>query len=100
MGDIYRNEPIRWSHQAKDEKGRIIEIEDHLLQISDLCLSCKRIRRPGVPVTCDAFPDGIPEEVLAGDFDHVKEHPGDGGKQFAPIEEGFDPATLTRGGER
>jgi len=24
---------------------------------------------------CVAFPDGIPEDILTGDFDHTKKHP-------------------------
>ncbi len=40
-------------------------------------------------LTCDAFPDGIPDAILDGDFDHTQPYPGDHGIQFAPKE----PAT-------
>lgn len=36
--------------------------------------------------TCDAFPDGIPEEIWVGDNDHTKPYEGDHGIQFEPIE--------------
>lgn len=32
--------------------------------------------------TCDAFPDGIPEEVFSNERDHRMPYPGDGGIRF------------------
>jgi len=31
---------------------------------------------------CDAFPDGIPDEILRQGFDHRNEYPGDNGIRF------------------
>ncbi len=41
---------------------------------------------------CEAFPNGIPEDILIGKFDHRtpypnSEHPTDNGIRFEPIEE-------------
>ncbi len=53
-----------------------------------LCWSCKRYNATPMGLhTCEAFPDGIPEEILNWTFDHHNPHPGDGGKQFVPSEE-------------
>ncbi|GAB5492415.1 MAG: hypothetical protein Phog2KO_26300 [Phototrophicaceae bacterium] len=47
------------------------------------CLYCKHfhiLNRSGL--FCDAFPDGIPDEIVKGHFDHRKPHPNDNGVQF------------------
>jgi len=33
---------------------------------------------------CEAFPDGIPDEILRQGFDHRNEFPGDNGIRFVP----------------
>lgn len=56
----------------------------------ELCNDCKHRSKnwdtESIP-TCDAFPDGIPEEVLLCDIDHRKPVEGDHGIQFEPDEE-------------
>ena len=52
-----------------------------------LCASCKHFR-PEPPAgkaygfSCDAFPDGIPDDILNWEADYRKEYPGDHGIQY------------------
>ena len=43
------------------------------------CTGCRRYHDDG---TCDAFPDGIPHEIVTGLWDHRKPFPGDRGLRF------------------
>ncbi|MGB9866725.1 MAG: hypothetical protein ACPLPR_02300 [Bacillota bacterium] len=36
---------------------------------------------------CDAFPQGIPDDIFFEYFDHRKPYPGDGGIRFEPKDE-------------
>jgi hypothetical protein len=36
--------------------------------------------------SCDAFPDGIPDEIWTGKNDHKKPYPGDHDIQFEKLE--------------
>lgn len=53
--------------------------------IIPVCLECKH-RHPtpeaGAPMTCDAFPDGIPEEIIYEGENHDEPYPGDHGIRF------------------
>jgi hypothetical protein len=56
-----------------------------------ICIDCARLNgdESGPGMTCEAFPNGIPEEILSGEFNHMKEnHPKDGGLKFKPYKEG------------
>ena len=58
------------------------------------CLDCARYTgivtleqepgvEPKVAPTCEAFPKGIPGEIVTGEFDHKKQnYDGDGGLKF------------------
>lgn len=46
-----------------------------------ICHRCTH-RRRAFPATCDAFPDGIPIQILIGDFIHTTPYPGDKGITF------------------
>lgn len=45
-----------------------------------MCYGCER-KSPD-SLTCEAFPDGIPDEILVFGADHRLPFPGDHGKQF------------------
>lgn len=53
--------------------------------ISPLCLVCDRVHNPEAPSTCDAFPTGIPQEILVGDFIHTQPFKNEG-LLFKPLE--------------
>ena len=69
-------------------------MNDELLSI---CWWCKHrhsaAMRKTLWQTCDAFPDGIPQEILNYEFDHRTPHPNDHGIQFEKYE---DEQTLHR----
>ncbi len=48
------------------------------------CVNCKHSHHNG---TCEAFPDGIPLEILSGEHDHRVPFPGDNGIRFEPKED-------------
>jgi hypothetical protein len=55
-------------------------IGDVGVEISVQCLSCKHFGKQ--PITCAAFPEGIPEEIVSGEFDHNNAFEGDGGIRY------------------
>jgi hypothetical protein len=55
--------------------------------IAPMCMFCALFHKGPItasPLTCDAFPVGIPDDILSSEFDHRQPHEGDQGVQFAP----------------
>jgi len=55
-----------------------------------LCVICRRLVRNSMrdrPMKCEAFPDGIPGQILSNWFDHRDPYRGDHGLQFEPLED-------------
>lgn len=55
--------------------------------IAPQCYACSRLTlplEPGVGWSCEAFPDGIPKDILVNRFDHHQPYRGDHGLRFEP----------------
>lgn len=53
------------------------------------CATCARYKQEKLnywPI-CEAFPDGIPDEIASGKNGHEETYPGDHGLQYDPIPE-------------
>ena len=48
--------------------------------MTNQCPKCKHLFIG--KLSCDAFPNGIPTEILSGNFDHTKEFKDDSGIRF------------------
>lgn len=51
------------------------------------CIKCKhvhssKIKKQPSPMSCEAFPNGIPSDILNGKISHTKHIPGDNGIKF------------------
>jgi hypothetical protein len=54
------------------------------------CYDCKHRRHERGPLSCDAFPAGVPDAIKLGSHDHREPFPGDNGILF------FEPLPATR----
>jgi hypothetical protein len=64
-----------------ESKSTLGSTNEPLFEVKGICHKCERYHNDA---KCDAFPRGIPAEVLVGDFLHTQEYPGDHGLQFRP----------------
>ncbi len=72
-----------------DEKEYVLDGEEWLrsTMYNLTCMRCKHYHPytdPETVNTCNAYPDGIPLEILEDKVDHHKPYKGDHGIQFEP----------------
>lgn len=67
---------------GSDEDGDGI-LGDAQIDMSTQCLSCKHFR--DTPITCNAYPKGIPLKIITGNFDHTKPFKGDNNIQYEKL---------------
>jgi hypothetical protein len=69
-----KTEDVKITTSSEDGEG------DGFMTISVQCLRCKHLRDN--LWSCDAFPDGIPDLIMGGGWDHRKAFKGDDGIRF------------------
>jgi hypothetical protein len=47
-----------------------------------MCMICKNFDKKSFPLSCKAFPKGIPTEIFSGTVQHTTPYKGDGGVLF------------------
>ena len=69
-----------WDQEENIADRQIKAMKNRLSGFS--CLKCKHLYKD--EISCKAFPDVIPQDILASVFDHRKPFRGDHGIQFEP----------------
>ena len=59
-----------------------------MIVISPICLECRNFNTlDNDKLSCKAYPNGIPKEIINSEHDHTKPFKGDNGIRFEPIKE-------------
>ena len=78
MGKVFKTQPTMI--RAESEDGEFIG--DAILDVSVQCLGCRHYHWGNL--NCAAFPKGIAEGILNGEFDHTKPYKGDNSVRYEP----------------
>lgn len=68
--------------KEREEHGTMSPSNDPVFRRIGICHTCIHLRKLG---KCDAFPDGIPANILVGNLIHTVPLPGDHGIQFEAV---------------
>jgi hypothetical protein len=61
------------------------EREAHVIGPAPMCMDCERFDDGGrTRLSCEEFPDGIPDEIIDNEKDHRVPVPFDRGRRFKP----------------
>jgi hypothetical protein len=80
--------PLHDERQTPEEFEFAAQLQETLAQFVQTspgdCHLCRHLSTEG-GMRCAAFPDGIPWEIQAGEWDHRQPHPGDHGIRYDPL---------------
>lgn len=57
--------------------------QQRLPAISPMCVDCILLYNHGIERACEAFPQGIPDEIWIGTVSHRRPYQGDGGLTYS-----------------
>lgn len=69
------------------ERNGVVTLDESIPSVSAVCATCKHRHLFEDYNCCDAFPDGIPEEIWVGKHKHQTPYEGDHGIVFEPLTE-------------
>jgi hypothetical protein len=55
--------------------------------VAPICLGCVLFHQNSSGMSCDAFPQGIPIEIVTSQVDHRQPVDGDHGRRFVPVDD-------------
>lgn len=75
-------EDVPMMPEPEGYRGPMGSANDPQFEVVGICHRCRH--RGSDPFRCKAFPDGIPNVILVGEYVHIRPFQGDGGVLFSP----------------